>query len=159
MGRREGWETRETIRSVVLASPPSTTIVATHDHHLHFPFSPQSPSSPRNPVRFIFRIEEPACPSLVHLLSPVNSPRLDPSAYASTIMESFSLDHLPAELRNVHVGLFQNVKNAQELKTNLVAAAVNPDAHDERERLDFSFIEAKTVRKQSPFLVQFMTRT
>lgn len=63
-------------------------------------------------------------------------------------MESYSLEHMPTELSQIHLQLFKNVTNAAELRSGLVAAAsLEGDAGErERERYDYCFIEAKTVR-------------
>ncbi|KAL1411794.1 hypothetical protein Q8F55_002761 [Vanrija albida] len=59
-------------------------------------------------------------------------------------METYTLPHLPPNLRVLHVAYFENVTNAPDIRRRLVAAATAPGAEGEAARtaVDFAFIEA-----------------
>jgi EKC/KEOPS complex subunit CGI121/TPRKB len=63
-------------------------------------------------------------------------------------METYTLPYMPTELSQIHVRLFKNVSNAKDLRAGLIAAAtMEGEAGDlERDKYDYCFVEAKTVR-------------
>ena len=62
-------------------------------------------------------------------------------------MESYSYDHLPANLSQVHVALFTSVTNAAELRARIVKASTQEGDEGEaaREAVNFAFVDARLV--------------
>lgn len=66
-------------------------------------------------------------------------------------MESYTLSYMPTELSRIHVRLFKNVTNAGAIRSSLIAAAsMEGEAGErERDRYDYCFVEARTVRRDA----------
>lgn len=62
-------------------------------------------------------------------------------------------DHLPEHLSTVHIALITDVKNAADLRARLIrAAALEGEVGDqEREAVNFAFIDARLVRVPGSF--------
>jgi EKC/KEOPS complex subunit CGI121/TPRKB len=65
-------------------------------------------------------------------------------------MESHVLSHLPLELSTLHYQLFTQVKNAGELRQRLINASKmeGTEGEEEREKVDFCFVDAQMVSLQ-----------
>ena len=63
-------------------------------------------------------------------------------------METYLYNHFPDHLSSVHIALFTSVKNAAEIRSRIVKAAMmeGPEGEAEREAVNFAFIDAKLVR-------------
>lgn len=75
------------------------------------------------------------------------------SPVLNDIMETFRLPYLPDELSTIHIALFRDVQNSKAIRSALIAAATTegPEGDLERDRYDFCFLEAKTVRSKCSF--------
>ncbi|KAH9927855.1 CGI-121-domain-containing protein [Amylocystis lapponica] len=62
-------------------------------------------------------------------------------------MQSFHYAHFPPEFSCVHLALFTNVSNAEQLRSRLVQASLmnGPDADVQRESVNFAFIDARLI--------------
>lgn len=67
-------------------------------------------------------------------------------------METFHYAHLPNNLAHVHVALFNNVSNAALIRQRIVRASQleGPEGDQEREAVNFAFIDARLVRSSTP---------
>jgi EKC/KEOPS complex subunit CGI121/TPRKB len=62
-------------------------------------------------------------------------------------MESYTFAQYPSPWTTVHLALFQNIRNAAEIRQKLIAAATMPGEEGERARkeVEFGFIDASMV--------------
>lgn len=76
-------------------------------------------------------------------------------------MESFHYAHLPDHLAHVHLALFHNVANAPHIRQRIVRASqlATPEGDQEREALNFAFIDARLVSPSSLCLTGLTVRT
>jgi EKC/KEOPS complex subunit CGI121/TPRKB len=67
-------------------------------------------------------------------------------------METFTYSHLPASSSVVHIALFAEVRNAKALRARIINAATlaGSEGDEERERLNFAFVDARPVRPLRP---------
>lgn len=126
-----------------LSSIPSFSVSAKREKDLHEQVVSPACTAPLSPPTFDFQ------PSALLLRLLRRRPRLTyfPSR-RSPKMETYTLPYMPTELSQIHVRLFKNVSNAKDLRAGLIAAAtMEGEAGDlERDKYDYCFVEAKTVR-------------
>ncbi|ETW84598.1 hypothetical protein HETIRDRAFT_314488 [Heterobasidion irregulare TC 32-1] len=65
-------------------------------------------------------------------------------------METYTYPHFPQHISIVHVALFTSVSNAKEIRARIVKASTveGPDGDDERENVNFAFIDAKLITSE-----------
>ena len=64
-------------------------------------------------------------------------------------MESLQFPHFQSKHSQVHIALFRDVSNAAALKSRIVAAATAEGDYgeNEREAVNFAFVDARLVRR------------
>ncbi|KAL7424680.1 hypothetical protein Q5752_000364 [Cryptotrichosporon argae] len=74
-------------------------------------------------------------------------------------METYRLSHFPAPISTLHIALFENVRNAPEIRRRLVTAATTEGAEGDRLRaeVDFGFVEADLLVSKQHLLTAIQT--